>query len=103
MKMTEVFKASVVVSEVEFYATTGKIAKLHAALASGGNPNARDQDGYSALHGAAENGHTDCVRLLLDHGARPNAPTRDGVTPIELAESGGHAGVIEVLSQRLGW
>jgi hypothetical protein len=103
MKMTEVFKSSVVVSEVEFYATTGKIAKLAAALDRGGNPNARDSDGYSALHGAAENGHADCVRLLLDRGARPNQTTRNGVTPMDLAESVGHAGVIDLLSQRLGW
>jgi ankyrin repeat protein len=103
MKMTEVFKSSVVVSEVEFYATTGKIAKLQAALDRGGNANARDRDGYSALHGAAENGHAACVRLLLDRGARANAATRDGVTPIELAESSGHPGVIDLLTQRLGW
>jgi ankyrin repeat protein len=103
MKMTEVFKSTVVVSDVEFYASTGKITKLSAALDRGGNPNARDRDGYSALHGAAENGHADCVRLLLDRGARPNPITRDGVSPVELAESSGHAGVIDLLAQRLGW
>jgi hypothetical protein len=31
------------------------------------------QDGYTALKGAAANGHADCVRLLIDAGADKDA------------------------------
>lgn len=33
----------------------------------------RDDDGLTALHYAADRGHVDLVKLLLDHGADINA------------------------------
>ncbi len=35
----------------------------------------RVQGGYTALLRAAENGHTDCVRLLIERGANKEAKT----------------------------
>ncbi|MBY0353600.1 ankyrin repeat domain-containing protein [Candidatus Babeliales bacterium] len=41
--------------------------------------------GESALHIAAENGHTEMVKILLDAGASPEALTREGLTPLHYA------------------
>ncbi|XP_075439625.1 ankyrin repeat and SOCS box protein 10 isoform X2 [Ascaphus truei] len=38
--------------------------------------------GDSALHGACENAHTECVRILLSHGANPNADSQEGTLPL---------------------
>ena len=40
---------------------------------------------------AAYSGHTEIVRLLLNHGADPEALTRYGGTPLGDAVSEGHA------------
>ncbi len=42
--------------------------------AADGNPRAR-QGGFTALLRAASNGHTDCVRLLIERGADKEAKT----------------------------
>ena len=51
-------------------------------LGLGIDPNAADEDGRTALHGAAHKGRTDVIQLLVDHGARLNAEdggSRDSV------------------------
>lgn len=98
----DAFKNVIVVSDVEFYATIGKVDLLRTALDARGNPNARDPDGYTALHGASENGHVDCVRLLLKRGADPAPRTRDDLTPLDLAEMCEHDRVADLLVQAGG-
>jgi ankyrin repeat protein len=39
---------------------------------AGANPDAKDEDGFSALHYAATHGRLECVRLLVDRGADVN-------------------------------
>jgi hypothetical protein len=51
----------------------------------------------SALHAAVYRGHTDIVRILLDHGADPNALDDAGATPLFWAEKLGPTGIIAVL------
>ena len=43
--------------------------------------------GSTALHTAAQHGHTSLVRWLLDHGARPSLHVKNamGCTPLDLA------------------
>lgn len=48
------------------------------ALTSGADRAARTSRGHQALHVAAENGHTETVRVLLDNGADPNAKDQVG-------------------------
>jgi ankyrin repeat protein len=58
--------------------------------------NARDRRAFTALHRAAEMGHLDVLRLLLERGASPN-PEAEGHTPRSLAEGRGNRDVVVVL------
>ncbi|XP_076972960.1 cortactin-binding protein 2 isoform X2 [Tamandua tetradactyla] len=55
------------------------------------------EDGHSALYSAAKNGHTDCVRLLLNAEAQVNAADKNGFTPLCAAAAQGHFECIELL------
>nr|Q00PJ1.1 RecName: Full=Cortactin-binding protein 2; Short=CortBP2 [Atelerix albiventris]AAY88986.1 cortactin-binding protein 2 [Atelerix albiventris] len=55
------------------------------------------EDGHSALYSAAKNGHTDCVRLLLNAQAQVNAADKNGFTPLCAAAAQGHFKCIELL------
>lgn len=79
--------------------------------------NAKDRDGFTALHGAAYNGHSKCVALLLDsekfsdvdafgefdvarpaeHWATKAAERFDMRTVLHMAAANGHAEVIDTL------
>lgn len=41
----------------------------------------------TALHLAAEDGHAECARLLLEHGARIDLPNLRGQTPLHLGRT----------------
>nr|XP_014345845.1 PREDICTED: ankyrin repeat and SOCS box protein 18 [Latimeria chalumnae] len=43
--------------------------------------------GKTALHQACENGHTDCVELLLEHRANPNLLGEDGLASLHLCNT----------------
>lgn len=49
------------------------------------------------LHRASFMGHSDVVRLLLDHGADPLCLDSDGMTALHKAIEGGHAGTAIIL------
>ncbi|KAB0375912.1 hypothetical protein FD755_012555 [Muntiacus reevesi] len=55
------------------------------------------EDGHSALYSAAKNGHTDCVRLLLNAEAQVNAADTNGFTPLCAAAAQGHFKCVELL------
>ncbi|KAF5920678.1 hypothetical protein HPG69_014715 [Diceros bicornis minor] len=55
------------------------------------------QLGYSPLHQAAQQGHTDIVTLLLKNGASPNEVSSDGTTPLAIAKRLGYISVTDVL------
>ncbi|MEW6320785.1 MAG: ankyrin repeat domain-containing protein [Acidobacteriota bacterium] len=60
----------------------------------GGDVNAAQGDGMTALHWAAVHGDAEMASLLLVAGANPRATTRLGAfTPLHLAAQGGHAAV----------
>jgi ankyrin repeat protein len=65
-------------------------------LAHGSDPNASDARGFTSLHRAAEMGHAESVRLLLEHGARRDCEAR-GYTPVSLARSRGHPEIVSAL------
>ncbi|WP_447983493.1 ankyrin repeat domain-containing protein [Nitrospira sp. Nam74] len=56
--------------------------------------------GSSPLILASAKGHSEVVRLLLDHGAHINATDHTGWTPLHAAIYGGHAEVVQLLLER---
>jgi uncharacterized protein len=54
-------------------------------LDAGADPNGTEDNGFTALHSAAQNGDVELVRLLLDRGADPSLRTEDGRSPADLA------------------
>lgn len=55
------------------------------------------QRGVTPLHLACRHGHTQVVRLLIDHGGDVNLPSRGGVCSLHLAARCGHSNVVELL------
>ena len=79
-------------------ARTGDAAAVRALLQTGAEVNAARGDGITALHLAAEHGHAEAARTLLDAGAAVERGTRIGhYTPLHLAARGGHGDVVALL------
>lgn len=62
--------------------------------------NAKDEDQYTALHWAAQNGDEAITRVLLDKGAAINEMDGQGRTPAHVACQHGQENVIRVLLSR---
>ncbi len=78
--------------ELVYWASLGEVAEVEKSLANGVDVNQTDEEGYSALHAAAENGYLDVVRLLVEKGADVQHKTQ--YTALELAEMAGNEDVI---------
>lgn len=68
-------------------ATEAGVTNLVEWLLSKANPNIQMQWGNTALHGAAEKGHIEIGKLLIDAGASLVLSTKDGQTPLDLARA----------------
>ena len=64
---------------------------LKLCLEWGGDVNAANDVGYTALHGAAFRGANDVVKLLVEKGARMDVKNQEGRLPVNMAE-GMHIG-----------
>ena len=105
-------------TSIHYAAEGGKVRNLLRLIERGVNFLQKDRNGYSALHLAALNGHTDCVRLLIENGADVNELTRSygfprnpffdddscpfDNTPLMLAAEKGHLQALHVLLQNGG-
>jgi ankyrin repeat protein len=79
-------------------AMAGDAAALRSVVKGGGNVNAPQGDGMTALHWAAEHSDAAAVALLLKAGADPRAMTRIGQhTPLHIAAKSGAAEVVRLL------
>lgn len=57
-----------------------------------------DYNGNTSLHYAAQNGHTEIIKLLLNvEGIDANCSDRKGNTPLHLAAQNGHKDAIIIL------
>jgi cytohesin len=63
-------------------ACRGDLNSLKEMLSRGVDPNEADEEGFTALHQAIQNGTSEVVRVLLDAGADPNGEDARGWTPL---------------------
>jgi ankyrin repeat protein len=80
-------------------AKTGCPAVLRAFLAKGGDLNARDESGRTALHWAVARRVPESVIELIAAGADLGAADRDGMTALSLARSKNSPEIADLLAQ----
>ncbi len=79
-------------------ARVGDAAAVRSLLDRGADVNAAQGDGMTALHWAADRGHTEVAELLIWASADLEATTRIGsYTPLHIASRGGHGPVVSRL------
>lgn len=79
-------------------AMQGDLARVEALIRQGADLDASQGDGMTALHWAAERGHTEMAARLIEAGAGVSPTTRLGdYTPLHIAARGGHASVVAAL------
>ena len=82
-------------------ARQGDREAVRALLKQGGDVNAAQGDGMTALHWAASNNDVELAGMLIHAGANLRAATRiNGYTPLLIAAKRGHAPVIRTLLER---
>ena len=87
-------------TEVEYWASLGNVTKVRQAIADGHDVNVHGESGYTALHAAAEKGHLEVIRVLLDCGALADARLDSGETPVDPAVMAGKDDAAGILLDR---
>jgi ankyrin repeat protein len=93
----DLFPNAIRISDLDAAAGCGQMYRVKAALNAGAEVNEPGPFG-TPLHGAAENGHLEIVRLLVEHGADVSIRDASGRTAREAALQAGHAAVAEFLA-----
>lgn len=78
---------------------SGDLPAVQKLLQQGGDPNAAEADGTTALHWAAQIDRLDMVNALIAAGAKVNVKNRYGAPPLMLAVMNGNASITEALLQ----
>ena len=81
--------------ELVYWASLGDLTEVEKSLANGVDVNSTDDEGYSALQAAAENGYLEVVKLLVEKGA--NVYYKGEYTALQLAEMAEQVEIIEYL------
>ncbi|XP_051118526.1 protein VAPYRIN-LIKE-like [Andrographis paniculata] len=83
---------------VHIAAINSQTEALQFLLSIGGDPDISDDDGWTALHYAADRGDSGAVEVLLRHSSfSKHAVTKDGKTAFALAAGGGHSDLFDAL------
>lgn len=72
---------------------------LYALLNAKIDLTVKDENGWSALHWAAQVQDLKCVETLLDFGSDPNAVDFEGATPLHVAGDGVSTEIVATLLQ----
>ncbi|KAG7672918.1 hypothetical protein Ndes2526B_g08555 [Nannochloris sp. 'desiccata'] len=72
---------------------------VQSALDQGADINSQDEQGRSAAHMAAANGHVDLLQNLIDRGATVNLANIEGNTPLHWACVNNQNAAVRVLMQ----
>jgi ankyrin repeat protein len=83
--------------ESRMHSTHQKLVMVSMLLEAGADINARDDEDYTALDLAAEDGNEALVRLLLDAGANINTPRNRYPSALTLAARQGKEAVVQML------
>ncbi|KAI8903223.1 hypothetical protein EDD86DRAFT_215632 [Gorgonomyces haynaldii] len=85
-------------SKMDWHSTVrdGNLRQIRDMIRSGVDINQKDTFGMTALHYAAEEGHLEIVRLLLQKGALASV-SNHGETPLQLAQDNGHSEICKLL------
>jgi cytohesin len=87
--------------ELRNASAAGDLRAVAGELDAGGSVDSTDDQGWSALHYAANAGATEMVRYLLDdRNAAVDPRTKDGRTPLHLAAQHGHLDTVQILCSR---
>lgn len=78
-----------------YWASLGELEEVEKLLSEGTDPNTTDEEGYSALQAAAENGYLDVVKLLVTKGA--NVAYQSEYTALQLAQMAEQTHIVEYL------
>ena len=81
--------------ELVYWSSLGDVEQVALLLEDGIDPNQTDEEGYSALQAAAENGYLDVVKLLVANGANVNY--KGEYTAMQLAEMAEQAEIVDYL------
>ncbi|KAH0536387.1 hypothetical protein FGG08_006737 [Glutinoglossum americanum] len=79
---------------------SGDARRLSCLMNSQLDLNARQDNGTTPLHWAAENGNEDVARMILDNGAEADAVDKRGQTPLILGACKGHELFVRLMLDR---
>mgnify|MGYP003466710245 FL=1 len=80
--------------QLVYWASLGDVEEVKKALVDS-DVNTTDEEGYSALHAAAENDALEVVKLLVAQGA--DVTHKAPYSALELAEMAGHGEIVAYL------
>ena len=73
------------------------IKTIRFLVRAGANVNAQDNDGWTALVGAANAGNIEATKILIKAGANVNAQDHDGNTTLSIAREAGSTEIVKLL------
>ena len=83
--------------DLVYWSSLGELEQVKICIDQGVDVNSTDEDGYSALQAAAENGYLEVVKFLVLKGA--DVHYKGEYTALELAKLSKNLDIIEYLEQ----
>jgi len=81
--------------EIFQYAAYGDLEKIKKLLNSGIDIDIKDQDEYTMLHWATQEGHLEVIKSLILEGANIHLKDEEGFTPLYIAAGSGYIEIVE--------